>query len=280
MSWSWKHLRAGAFKLDGGAMFGLVPKPLWQRLVQPDDRNRIALDTNCLLVEGHGKLVLIEVGLGDKYTDKQRDIYAMESRSILDALHEVDCRPEDIDAIVLTHLHFDHAGALTRYADDGESAVPNFPNAEVISQKTEWEDALAGKSTMHSTYLRNHLDPIAERVRTVEGESEVLPDMSVFPAPGHTWGQQAIRFADSSGRTIVYPGDALPTVNHAGLTYNMAYDVIPYTNMATKKSLLTRCHDEGWTIALDHDPETPFVEVEPHPKRAGEFVLSPAEITL
>lgn len=277
MTWDWQLLRAGAFKLDGGAMFGIVPKPLWTRLVEADERNRIPLQTNCLLLRDERRTVLIECGIGNKQNAKQRDIYDMEDRCVLDALHEVGVRPEDITTVIVSHLHFDHAGGLTRLDGRGQ-AVPCFPNAEVVSQRTEWEDALANKSTMHSTYLRDHLDPVAGRVRLLHGDAEVFPDAGASriwarPMPGHTWGQQAIFFKDRAGRTVVFPADLMPTVNHVGLTYNMAYDQIPYENMLRKRAFLGEAAREGWLIALDHEPGNALVRAECVPDKPGAFRL-------
>lgn len=273
--WSWTLLRAGSFKLDGGAMFGLTPRPLWERLVTPDDRHRIPLQQNCLLLEREGSLVLIEAGIGDKLSDKLRAIYDQERRTVADAIREVGRDPAEVRAVIVTHLHFDHAGGLTRVGDAG-AAVPTFPNAEVVVQRQEWADALANKSTMHSTYLRDHLDPIADRVRLIDGEAEALPGIKVWPMPGHTWGQQAVRFTDDAGRTVVFPGDVMPTIHHAGPATQMAYDMLPYENMLQKRALLERAHAEGWLIVLDHEPGDPAVRAEPNPDRPGQHRLIPA----
>jgi len=266
--WSWRLLRAGAFKLDAGAMFGLIPKPLWSRRVAPDERNRMPLNTNCLLLERDGHIALIETGLGDKSSDKERDIFAIEARSIVDALHEVDCDPSDIDTVILTHLHFDHAGGVTRLPQQGEKphgdtgAVRTFPNAEIVVQHQEWEDALAGRSTMHSTYLKEFLEPMREQVRTVEGSEEPLLGVEVRSLPGHTWGHQGVFIEDAKGRTLVFPGDLMPTINHAGLTWNMAYDMLPYENMLQKRAFLSEAVRDGWLLALAHEPGEAIVTVE------------------
>lgn len=282
MAFRFQLLRAGRFMLDGGAMFGIVPKPLWSRLVEPDERNRIPLNTNCLLLEGHGRRILIEAGIGEKLSPKERDIYALEDRSVLDALREVGCEPGAIDMVVVSHLHFDHAGGLTKLSRTGDLESPPvsaFPNARIVSQRREWEDALAGRSTMHKTYLRSHLDPVAGQMELVEGEQELVPGsgLRVFPIPGHTWGQQAVAFPDEeSGRTVVFAADLLPTVHHAAPTHGMAYDMLPYENMLRKQALLREAHEKGWLLALDHEPGPALVEVEPHPQRRGVYTLRPA----
>jgi glyoxylase-like metal-dependent hydrolase (beta-lactamase superfamily II) len=180
--------------------------------------------------------------------------------------------------VVLTHLHFDHAAGLTRFNAGGE-AVPVFPNAQIYVQRTEWEDALANKSTMTRTYLRNHLDPIAKQVKVIESDhardaqaTEILPGIHVWPMPGHTWGQQAVRFDDGKG-VVCFPGDVLPTVNHAGLAFSLGYDMLPYENMQQKQSLLQRAAVEAWRIALDHERGHPIVRVQSHVDRMGQYQL-------
>lgn len=290
MSWSFDILRAGAFRLDGGSMFGVVPKPIWSRLIEPDERNRIPLQTNCVLLRraeadsdiARAQLVLIEVGYGEKWSDKKRDIFALEDRTVVDALDEIHLKPADITHVIVSHLHFDHAGALTSL-NEKQEPVPTFPNARIIVQQREWEDALANRSTMTKTYLRNHLDPVRDQVRLVDGEAEVLPGVHVSSAPGHTWGQQAIRFwgvphdaaPDTPERTYCFPGDVMPTVNHAGLAFSMGYDMEPYTNMKTKRALLERASNEGWRLILDHEPGDPVVRVERHGEHPDRFVLAP-----
>lgn len=282
MSWKWRVLRAGAFRLDGGAMFGIIPRPIWEKSVRPDDRHRIPLNTNCLLLEGHGLRVLVEAGIGDKQGPKQREIYAMEDRSIVVALREAGVEPGQIDAVVLTHLHFDHAGGMSRL-DAAGTPTPTFPRAEIFSQRQEWEDALANRSTMHSTYLRDHLDPMAPAMRLVDGVASLervsgarvrLPSIRVEPMPGHTFGQQAVFFEDDQGQTVVFPGDLMPTVHHVGLPYNMAYDQIPFENMLRKKAFLERAAAEGWVVALDHEPGAPVVRVSAGDK-PGAYRLEP-----
>lgn len=273
MTYRWTLLRAGAFRLDGGCMFGVVPKALWARLSPPDEENRIPLQTNCLLLEGGGRRVLVETGYGSKWGEKDRAIFGMEQRSVLDALAEAGVAPGDIDAVVVTHLHFDHAGGLTRL-DGDEQPVSCFPKAEIVVQRQEWEDALANRSTMTRTYLRSHLDPVAAQVRLVEGELEVLPGIRVWPMVGHTFGQQAVRFADPEG-IVCFPGDVMPTARHSGAAYNMAYDILPYTNIQSKAQLLERAAAEGWRLVIDHEPGWPVVRVLAAEK-AGQWRLEEA----
>jgi glyoxylase-like metal-dependent hydrolase (beta-lactamase superfamily II) len=277
-TWNWRLLRAGAFRLDGGSMFGVVPKVIWSKLAPPDDSNRIPLQTNCLLLHDGETRVLIETGYGDKWSDKERAMFDLEQRTVVDALREVNVDPADIQHVIVTHLHFDHAGGLTTLDSSGE-AVPVFPNAKVHVQKREWEDALTNKSTMTKTYLRNHLDPVANAIVLHDGEAEAIPDsrITVKPMPGHTWGQQAVRFADREG-VVCFPGDVMPTVNHAGLAFSMGYDMEPYTNMLSKRDLLARAANENWRLVIDHEPGNPVVRVSRDAERSDRFTVTPSNV--
>jgi len=253
-------------------MFGVVPKALWKNLVEPDKLNRIRLQTNCLLLDDGVRKVLVETGYGGKWTDKERTIFSLQKRTVLDALAEIDVDPADIGFVIVTHLHFDHAGGLTHVDASGE-AVASFPNAAVVVQRTEWKDALENKSTMTKTYLRSHLDPIAEKVLLADGMTDVHPGLIVWPVPGHTWGHQAVRFETEDG-TVCFPGDVLPTLNHAAPAFNMGYDMLPHKNMQSKTTLLRQAAREGWRLILDHEPDEPIVRVEAVPETPDRFVLT------
>jgi glyoxylase-like metal-dependent hydrolase (beta-lactamase superfamily II) len=308
-------LRAGRLLLDAGCMLGLIPKVVWSKSVPVDEKNRMTLGHNCLLLERlddplsslgaqakpSPKLVLIESGSGEKLDEKSRGIFGLDGRTVLTALDEVKCNPADIGAAIPTHLHFDHAGGLTRLARTGEKAewtgvaqsmgaprgdhgvVRSFPNAEVIVQKREWTDAINNTSVMTKTYFADNLEPLRPSLRLVESpppfgpglvplrgdtplaqetrETEVLPGVFVFLAPGHTWGQQAVRFVDEKGRSVVYVPDVLPSRWHVGAAYNLSYDVDPYMSTMTRTWLLNEAADRGWVLALDHEAGHPFFTV-------------------
>ena len=266
--WTWQVIRAGTLRLDGGGMFGIIPKEMWSRWTPPDEHNRIDLQTNCMLFEQDGRKVLVESGCGDKWTSKEREIYDLEQRTVVDALREIEVEPEEIDTVIVTHLHFDHAAGLTTWDGrppremiaDGISPRPVFPNADIVVQRKEWEDAVANRSTMTRTYLRTHLDPIADRIRLIDGHGEVLPGITVEPVIGHTPGQQGVLVNDSD-RTIAFLGDLLPTVHHAHPSAATAYDMEPYETLLTKARILQRADDEDWTIILDHESGDPVVRV-------------------
>lgn len=303
----WRLLRAGPIALDGGGMFGVVPRPVWSRAIAPDPRHRIHVTHNCLLLESPaGGRILVEAGSGGKFDAAQRDIYGLDGWTVLDAVGEV-ASPADVRHVVVTHLHFDHVGGLTRPArageppdgcdpDGGRPVVRTFGTAEVIVQAREWRDARAKTSVMTRTYLPENLVPLEPVVRLVEspvpfpaGEvpvrdalpptplaarlTEVLPGVHVFLVPGHTWGQQAVLFTDDRGRTVVFVPDVMPTVHHVGAAYSLAYDVEPYVTLLSKHWLLTEAAARDWLLVLDHEPDTPCVRVRPDGR--GWFRLVP-----
>lgn len=307
--YSWKVLRAGEFRLDGGSMFGLIPRSVWSRSVPTDELGRITVQHNCVLLERHGaasepgapKLVILETGSGDKLDPKFRSLFAMQERSLLDALHEADCKPEDVGLATCTHLHFDHAGGLTRRPRAGESggalgSVATFTNAKIVVQARELADARAGRSVMTKTYFKENYEPLAENLVVVDSprpyaagvvpnrdqqpigsvelrETMIAPGISVFLCPGHTWGQQAMKFTDVAGNTVVFVPDVMPTAAHVGQTYSLAYDVEPYTTLLSKTWLLAEAAARNWLLILDHEVQTPAVRVRPDGK--GWFTLQP-----
>lgn len=303
---AWRLLRAGPIALDAGGMFGIIPRAVWSRMVKPDARHRIELVHNCLLLDApDGGRILVEAGSGGKFSAKFRDLYDLGPRTVLDAVAEV-ADPTTVRHAIVTHLHFDHAGGLTRLAHDGEQPhwvgpegggiVRAFGAAEVVVQAREWHDAVANTSVMTRTYLPENLEPLVPCLRLVESPppfppgavpgrdvlpagrledrlTEVLPGIHVFLVPGHTWGQQAVLFTDDRGRTVVLTPDLLPTVHHVGAAASLAYDVEPYTTMLTKRWFLAEAAARDWLLVLDHEPATPCVRVRPDGR--GWFALEP-----
>lgn len=244
----------GDFKLDGGAMFGIVPKTLWQKLRTPDEDNRIQMATNCLLIRTPQYLILVDTGYGTKMTDKERAIYGMSGVSLIDALASHGLNPDDVDIVILSHLHFDHAGGATVTDLEGQM-YPAFPRARYFVQQGEWDDAVSGFATMTATYNLENFTPLmdAGALTLVEGNRDICEGVGVAVTGGHTRYHQMIT-ATSDGETVVYAGDILPTYSHARGPYNMAYDLFPHETMLQKLQLLEQAASQGWIIVLDHDP--------------------------
>jgi len=272
--WDWQLARCGTFRLDAGSMMGIIPRAVWSRSIETDDLNRVALQQNAVLLERDGKKIVIETGIGDKFGEKERGIYALEERTIADAVAEAGWDVADVDAVILTHLHFDHAGGLTRFDEDGQ-AVLTFPNAEIICQQREWDDAIANRSTMHKTYLKNHLtEEVAQKLRLIEGESEVFEGITVRPVPGHTWGQQSVTWVDQEGRTVVFVPDVMPTKHHASPSVCMSYDVESWTSQQERIKLLKQASEHQWVLVLVHDADDAIYTVQTDPDRPGRYTLS------
>lgn len=257
-------LNGGNLRLDGGAMFGIIPKPLWSRRAAPDDANRIPLACNCLLIELAGpgaRRALIETGHGGKYDAKEQGIFSIDPQRWLDtALHEVGVETTSIADVILTHLHFDHAGGLTR-SDDGR-LTPTLPKARVHVQRQEFDDARANFGVMHATYREENYTPIdaANAWRLLDGDCEIIPGILARRTPGHTRGHQSILISGAD-RKAVFVGDVMPTAAHVGAPWNMGYDLLPLENRESKRSLLAQAAREEWLVIIDHEPTTPVVRV-------------------
>jgi glyoxylase-like metal-dependent hydrolase (beta-lactamase superfamily II) len=259
-------LEGGIQKLDGGAMFGVVPKPLWERRIVPDARNRIRLAMRCLLVEHDDGLVLIDTALGNKDTEKFRDIYGIENlgaagRTTLDdSLALLGHRPADITTVLNTHLHFDHAGGDTWIAPDDGARRPQiaFPNAQYVVHRREVEWATQTNERTQASYLLDNFIPVLEagRFRLLEGLAEtVLPGIGVIVTPGHIPWHMAV-LIESEGEALLFPGDTIPTAHHLPLPWIMGYDVEPLRTLESKRALYQRGVAEGWQVVFEHDAET------------------------
>ena len=248
----------GRFRLDGGAMFGIVPKPLWSRLTKPDRKNRIDLGLNLLLIEGRGKRLLVDTGFGDTWSSRERERYGLDGTGRLpERLAEVGVSVSDVDFVVNSHLHFDHAGGNCK---DGE---PLFPNGTYIVQETELNAALKPSPLSASSYRDSDIKPIMEReqLKTIEGDYEVLPGVLLLNTGGHTKGHQAVLIR-SGGTTFFYPADLIPTRFHLNIPYIMGYDLYPEETVAQKERLLRSAVEEGWFLLFEHDVEPRIYRVE------------------
>ena len=255
------HLPGGDFRLDGGAMFGLVPKALWQRVATADEHNRILLSCNCLLLKTGRDLVLLDTGFGERFSPRERTMYGMDgAQTLRGSLAAASVPPEDVTIVALTHLHFDHfSGCLVEGPTD---LAPLFPNAIHAVQRSEWDDALAGRSTMRSSYRPEELHALARQVemRFLNDDSELVPGLTTFVTGGHTRSHQGFRL-ESSGHTLVYPGELIPTCLHLRPYWNMAYDMYPYQTLTRKQQFTTEAAAQGWIVAWDHDPDVPWSRI-------------------
>jgi glyoxylase-like metal-dependent hydrolase (beta-lactamase superfamily II) len=248
-------LNGGNFRLDGGAMHGVVPKTLWSKLVSCDALNRCEYTTRCLLVEVAGRRVLVETGNGDKFSPKLKDIYGIDhDRSIGDALREVGLEPDAIDTVVMTHMHFDHSGGTTRRTASG-ATEPVFRRARHIVQAREWQDATHPHERNRASYLAENVLPLRDAglLQIVEGETEIAPGVRVLPTPGHTAGHQSVLVGASDGPKALFLGDVVPTAVHTRLPWVMGYDLEPARTVDTKRALFKRALDEDWLLLWGHD---------------------------
>ncbi len=250
-------VETGRFALDGGAMFGVVPWTLWHRLIAPDARNRIPMAMRALLIAEGDRLVLVDVGVGHKYTPKFADIYAIDhSQYTLEGeLARRGFSPEDVTDVVLTHLHFDHAGGSTKRLPDGR-VVPTFPHARYYVQRSHWEWAHAPNPRERASFFPENYDPLAEagQLVLVEGEEELLPGVRLRVVNGHTEGQQLVQVRYKN-RWILYGADLFPTSAHLPLPYVMAYDVRPLVTFAEREQYLPWLVAEEVIVFYEHDAQ-------------------------
>lgn len=256
-------IMAGTQRLDGGAMFGVVPKPLWERRIPADGRNRIPLAMRCLLIEHASGLVLIDTGSGSKETEKFHDIYGIENRGgaagdtwLEDGLRSLGVQPEDVGLVINTHLHFDHAGGNTRHDADG-TLRPSFPRARYLVQGGEYAYATHPNERTGASYFPANFVPLHESgpLELLDGEREVAEGIRVVPAPGHTPHHQGV-LIESGGETAFYPADLVPTSAHLPLPWIMGYDVEPLVTLESKRRLLARAAADDWMLVFEHDPVT------------------------
>jgi len=257
-------IQAGGQKLDGGAMFGVVPKPLWERRIPSDERNRIQLGMRCLLIEHPSGLVLIDTGAGNKESAKFKDIYGLENDGaegatmLEDGLREIGVAPRDISLVINTHLHFDHAGGNTRLGAGGEVEI-SFPNATYIIRRGELEYATHPNERTAASYFDRNYVPVvsADKVEFVSREKEIVKGIRVVPTPGHTPFHQSI-LIESAGERAFYLGDLVPTHAHLPLPWIMGYDVEPLVTLETKRRILKQAVDERWLLIFEHDAGVPW----------------------
>jgi len=261
-SYELHQIDTGRFALDGGAMFGIVPKTIWNKLNPADDENRIDLALRTLLITGNNRNILVDNGIGTKFSEKYTKIYKIDhSKYNLDySLKKFNLETSDITDVILTHLHFDHAGGST-YREDGELKL-TFPNATYYVQKANYEWALTPNDKERGSYLKENFIPVLEKgkLQLVEGKFELMPHIDVIISNGHTVGLQLVKVSDGRN-TLVYCADLIPTTSHIKIPYIMGYDIEPLKIMQEKKELLSLACDDSWTLFLEHDVMIEAVKV-------------------
>ena len=249
-------LEGGTQRLDGGAMFGVVPKPLWERRIPADARNRIPLALRCLLVEHADGLVLIDTGIGNKEDEKFRGIYGVENAGaggrthLEDALRELGHGPDDIRWVINTHLHFDHAGGNT-WLDPAGTIAPAFSKARYVVQRGELEFARHTNERTAGSYLKHNFEGVPFTL--LEGEGEPLPGIRCLPTPGHVPFHTSI-LIESGGERVCFLADLVPTSAHLPLPWIMGYDLEPLVTLESRRQLYRRAEGEGWLLVFEHDP--------------------------
>jgi glyoxylase-like metal-dependent hydrolase (beta-lactamase superfamily II) len=249
--------------MDGGSMFGIVPRSLWETWYPPDDFNRIRLDTNCLVVETGGQRILLESGCGNKLDAKERGFYGAKPGDWIAPNLEAAGFPLDsIDVVGLTHLHTDHAGGVVS-ADSNGKFYPTFPKAIVHIGSREHDHAEKGYGISPNAYDPNNYRPLKEsgRLKIAGEEAALAGNIRFHSTPGHTKGHQSFLLTGTL-RSVLFTGDLFPLFRQAVPHFNMAYDVDPVQKSETKTAILQRAYEERWILVLSHEPETPICEVE------------------
>jgi len=257
-------IESGYFALDGGAMFGIIPKALWQRTNPADEANRIKLSTRHLILESDSKKIIIDTGMGEKWDEKEKNIYAVdENISIRSALKSIGLNPEDITDVILTHLHFDHTGGSTIRVKD--KLEPAFPHAKYYIQKQNYEWAINPSDRDKVSYIKENFQPLFDEgvLNLIEGNSNFDDEIKFMVINGHTFGQQMVKISDGS-QTFLFCADLIPTYGHIPLPYIMGYDLQPLVTLEEKKKILKEVVDEEWKLFFGHDPEVAFASAKKH----------------
>ncbi len=266
--WQLDTVSGGRFKLDGGAMFGVVPKPLWQRVQPADEQNRIRMAANCLLIRDGKHTVLVDTGPGTKLSPREQEQFDLApGDTLLESLAARSVAPDQVDTVILTHLHFDHAGGGTRFDDQGR-VVPSFPRARYWVQRGEWEAANSDAPELRGAYPAENFRALweARQLELVEGDTTLWPGLQLVVTGGHTRFHQAL-LLESAGERALYPCDLCPMEAHLRSHWCMAYDVDLLETRRRKPALLGRAADEGWLVLWGHDPDHAAARLERDTRR-------------
>jgi glyoxylase-like metal-dependent hydrolase (beta-lactamase superfamily II) len=249
-------IETGRFALDGGAMFGVVPRTLWEKSNPPDEKNRIAMAARALLLVGESRRILIDVGNGSKYDEKFTSIYKFDTSqfSLIPSLMRLNLSPDDITDVILTHLHFDHAGGST-YRANGELRL-TFPKPRYYVQREHWLAANSPTERDRASFFPNDFVPLQRHgvLQLTDGEQEILPGISVRVLNGHTTALQCPVISDGT-TTLFYCADLVPTASHVAVPWIMAYDLRPLVTLGEKRRILNQAVDEQWVLFFEHDPK-------------------------
>ena len=247
-------LETGTFGLDGGAMFGIIPKPLWQRTNPADDKNRITLGARCLLLESNSKKILVETGMGDVWDEKFMSIYNVDfsENSLTKSLAKQGLSHSDITDVILTHLHFDHTGGSTKL--ENGKFIPAFPNAKYHIQKKQFDWALNPSDRDRGSFIQHTYLPLQENgvLEYSNGDSYFDDEIQFLTINGHTFSQQMLKLSDAS-KTFLFCGDLIPTMYHIPIPYVMGYDIQPLETIKEKQKYLQLAVDNNWKILFGHD---------------------------
>jgi glyoxylase-like metal-dependent hydrolase (beta-lactamase superfamily II) len=258
-------VNAGYFKLDGGAMFGVVPQTLWKNWNKPDENNLCTWAMRCLLVDTGDRRILIDCGMGDKQSQKFFSYYQPSGPTLLESLQSVGYRPEEITDVFLTHLHFDHCGGAV-YFKDGDPAKPalTFPNALHWSNAQHWESALNPNARERASFLKENLLPIQDsgRLRFIDGPGSWLPGIRVEFVHGHTDAQMLPVISREDGTELIYMADLVASRHHLRTAYVMAYDIRPLETLVEKDRLLNDASKKGMQVFFEHDPEVACITIQ------------------
>jgi glyoxylase-like metal-dependent hydrolase (beta-lactamase superfamily II) len=260
--------------LDGGAMFGVIPKPLWEKKMPADARNRITLAMNCLLIHAGGKRILVETGAGDKWSPRLRDIYGFTGPFLLERLKDHGMHPTDIDVVVNTHLHFDHCGGNTRM--ENGKAVATFRNARYIVQRGEFEHAGKPTERDRASYFPENYEPIHEagKLSQLEGDRVIAPGVELIRVPGHTANMQCVKLT-GGGKTAFFFADLIPTTAHLPLPWIMGFDLYPMTTLENKRKWVSEVIHEGWLALFGHDANVQAAYLQ---ERDGKWEVEPVKV--
>ncbi len=249
-------INSGYFWLDGGAMFGIIPKPLWEKTNPPDSANRIKLSTRNLLLQNGKRKILIDSGMGNKWDAKSKSIYSINQNefSLDNELVKAGISAGEITDVIITHLHFDHTGGSIKL--ENEKLIPAFPNAKYYVQKKNFEWAVNPSERDRGSYIKENFIPLYEAgvLNLIDNNINFDDEIEFLVVNGHTFSQQLVKISDSSS-TILYCGDLIPTSSHIPIPYVMGYDLQPLMAVQEKKNILSQANEEQWKLFFEHDPE-------------------------